>query len=218
MPLGPMTKTVQNVLDRVKRQFGDESGAQVTDSDIISWINSGLQQINRDNRIIKGVATTPTVIGQTAYTFPGVNVLHIEKLVYNGRPINWRNFNEVSDWILEEDPNSTQTGEPILWYEWGNELNLYPKPDAVRNLSLYYVGYPAAVSASGDVLTIPDSYFDALLNYVLQQAYEQDDDWAASQLKGAQYKDAVSSLSGDGENYQRATYQTITIVDEDGWY
>ena len=36
----PTTKTALDVANYVKRQFGDESGTQMTDADIWRWIDS----------------------------------------------------------------------------------------------------------------------------------------------------------------------------------
>lgn len=219
MPIGPFTKTAQNIMDRVKRQFGDESGAQVTDTDIISWINSGLQQINREQRILKDIATTPTVIGTTTYTFPTPRVLQIEMLQYNGRPLDSMTFNEFQEYIAVHDPNNIQTGTPLYWYEWGPNVNLYPKPDAVGTLTLYYVKYPDEIDSGSDTLTLPDNYYDALLQYCLQQAYEQDDDWTGSAQKQAQFKESLAVLTEDSQRTMRQYYPVITVLDDDdyGW-
>ena len=218
MPIGPFTKTVQNVMDRVKRQFGDESGAQVTDADIISWINSGQQEINRQSRILKDVATTPTVIGTASYSFPTPRVVDIEILQYNGRPLGHMSFNEFQEYVAINDPSQTYTGTPLYWYEYGANISLYPVPDAVGTLTLYYVKYPDDVDSAGDTLTIPDNYFDVLLQYCLQQAYEQDDDWTGSAQKQQQIKDSLASLSEDGQRRAKQYYPTITVLDEDTDY
>lgn len=216
MPIGPFTKTAQNVIDRVKRQFGDESGAQVTDADIISWINSGQQEINRQQRIIKNTATTPTVIGTRVYTFPTPRIMHIELLKYNGRPLDYMAFNEAQEYITLNDPTNIQTGSPVYWWEWGGQLELYPTPDAVGTLTLYYIEYPAEITLSSDILTVPDSYFDTLLQYCMQQAYEQDDDWTGSAQKAQQVKESLGILSEDSQRYGRQYYPMITELDDDG--
>ena len=49
MPVERKTKTVQDVLLSVKRQFGDESGVQVTDSDIVRWVDDAQREISMNN-------------------------------------------------------------------------------------------------------------------------------------------------------------------------
>lgn len=215
MPIGPFTKTVDDVLERIKRTFGDESGAQVTDSDIIGWINSGQAEINKRNRILKATATTPLVIGTRTYTFPTPRILEIESLQVDGKPIDYRSFKEAQEYVMRHDPLNTQTGTPWMWYEWGGDIILYPTPDTVATLTLFYVKYPDDVSVGTDVLSVPDSYFETLLEYCLKQAYEQDDDWTGSAQKSEQFNESVARLSEDGSRYNRQFYSTITILDED---
>lgn len=217
MPLAPTTRTAQNIIDRLKRQFGDESGAQVTDSDIINWINAGQVEINSRNRIIKGTATTPTVIGTRQYTFPTPRILEIERLYYDGKPLEWMNYEEANAYIVKNDPTFILTGTPYLWYEWGPNLTVHPTPDAVGTLSLDYIGYPTDVVDGSSVLALPDNYFNALLEYCLKQAYEQDDDWTGSSIKSDALDKSLGMLAEDGSRYQRATYPVITIVDEE-WF
>lgn len=215
MTIGPFTKTVDNVLARVKRTFGDESGAQVTDADIIGWINSGQSEINKRQRILKDTATTPLIIGTRAYTFPTPRILEIESLQVAGKPLQYMTFKEAQEYLLSNDPTFTVTGTPYLWYEWGGVINLYPTPDAVFNLDLYYVKYPVDVTNGTDILGVPDSYFESLLEYCMGQAYEQDDDWTGSSQKSTQFNESLGRLAQDGSKYNRQYYSTITFLDED---
>jgi hypothetical protein len=215
MPIAPMTKTANDVIAYVTRAFGDESGAQITDADIIRWINSGQSEINKENKILKATATTPLVIGTRSYTFPTPNILEIEVLQVDGKPLQYMSFKEANEYITSEDPTFTATGTPWLWYEWGGDILVYPTPDAVLTLTLYYIKYPDPIAAGVDTLNIPDSYFESLLQYCLSQAYEQDDDWTGSANKQQQFKESLTKLSDDGSRYNRQFYPTITVLDED---
>lgn len=217
MPLTPSTKTVQNVIDHVTRQFGDESGAQIITTDIIRWINSGQNEINRRNRIIKGTATTPTVIGTRNYTFPTPRILEVQALHYEGKPLEYRSFNEAQEYILKNDPTFVKSGTPFMWYEWGSDLYVYYPPGAVGTLSLYYVGFPADVDDVSDTLSIPDQYYDSLIQYCMQQAYELDDDLSGAAMKGQQVDKSLTEMANDAGGYQRGYYQTVTELD-DGYY
>ena len=77
MPAEIFSYTALDVITRVKTQFGDNSGAQLTDSTIIRWINDGQQEIVNNNPILKAVKQTNIVAGQAEYTFPGDKVQYI---------------------------------------------------------------------------------------------------------------------------------------------
>lgn len=216
MGLAVITKTLQDVIDRVERQFGDESGSQVTTADITRWVNAAQLEIIRKNRILKASSTTASVSGQSQYTFTSLNILNIEGLHYAGKPLTFLSFIEAQDYINRYDPDGIQTDTPTMWYEFGTALYVYPVPSQDGDdITLFYVQYPTDVSSTTDSLAVPDQYFEAVCQYVLSQAYEQDDDWQGSAAKSQQFDRSASELSQDGQRYNRGRYRTITVLEED---
>jgi hypothetical protein len=53
MPAELFTKTALDVVQRIKTQFGDNSGAQLTDDVIYRWINDGQQEIVNHSKTLK---------------------------------------------------------------------------------------------------------------------------------------------------------------------
>lgn len=51
---------VSEIATRVKRQFGDEAGAQIEDADILRWVNDAMIDIARTNNLLQISATTAT--------------------------------------------------------------------------------------------------------------------------------------------------------------
>jgi hypothetical protein len=215
MPIAPATHLVSDIITAAKRQFGDESGAQITDTDIIRWVNQGQLEIARKNKWNKTTATTPSVSGQSQYSFTGVNIISIEAVFYNEVPIDQRQFSEVQELILSKtNPAQTQSGVPILWYDWDDSVFLWPPPQASTDtIKLFCVLQPVLITTGSDTLSIPDVYYQSLLNYVMQQAYELDDDWNGSMVKQKQLTDDLNEIEQDygSERF----YATITVMQED---
>lgn len=216
MPIAPATKTVQDVVTHVQRQFGDESGSQITQADIIRWINLGQLEITRQNPWNQTTATTSTVANQDTYNFAGTNIILILALFYNGVPLEQRSFNEVQELILSKTgvgaPITAST--PVLWYDWDDSIVLYPPPtNSGDTIKLYCVTQPATVSLVTDPLTIPDIYFQSLINFVMAQAYELDDDWQGSTLTRKKYTDDMTQI--EDEYGSKRYYPVITVMQED---
>jgi Family of unknown function (DUF6682) len=214
--LSVTTKTVQNVLDRVTRQFGDESGSQVTTADIIRWINAAQTEIVLKNRILKAQSTTASVAAQSDYTFSSLSVLNIEHLHYKGVPLKYLGFIEAQEYINNYDPNQDYSDTPYIWYEWGTVIKLYPVPSVSGDtITLYYIQMPTDVVNTTDTLAVPDIYFESLVQYVLSQAYEQDDDMNSASFKRQQMDVSLNTLSEDAMTAMRGRYPTITVLEED---
>lgn len=209
------TKKVSDVLSYVQRQFGDESGVQITNDDIVRWVNAGQYEIFRRNEPVKATSSADLVAGQYTYTFPG-GILKIQSILINGIPVRPMSYQEGEEYVVKKDPNRVNTGQPEIWYEWGGDFTVWPIPDssAVGGITIKYVKAPTDVTATTDTLSTPDPYYNRLLEFVLQQAYELDENWNAATMKANQFGTNLNSqMNATGVEY--ATYPRITVLDED---
>ena len=176
------TIPAQDVIDYVLRQVGDESGVQFTDQDIIRWINAGQRDIIYTNQELNQVEAAINVVsGLTRYpvldSLP--DVMKIHSLELNGEFI--RNYSL-------EDVQSGKIPDGAYWWVFGGVINIRPEPteDKSEGMILRYTKAPSRVAQGLDILTIPDDYFKALVDYCLKEAYELDENFEASNLKGGQ--------------------------------
>ena len=217
MSYSPPTRLVSEVMTAVKRQFGDESGVQLEDSDIIRWVNDAQDVIVAKTKVLKAKSSTPATAGQAAYTFPSDNIYQIESLHYDGMRIPNMNFPEAEEYIFTADPLGDALGSPALWYEWAGTFTFWPAPGEVQNIDLYYTQRPVRVTLVSDVLSLPDKYYQDVVRYCMQQAYEMDEDMANSQAKGQQFDASLNEKSEEERTAQNMTYDKITVYEDYGW-
>src|SRR4030095_889725 len=220
MVLGLATKTVQDVLTDVKRTFGDEASIQVTDTDIIRWTNAAQREILVTNRILRATGTSSIIANQSEYTLDGLEVVAIQSIHFKGFKLEGKSFQEAEEYIISGDPNTTQTGDPLLWYEWGGVINLYPVPnaDAPDGLKVYYIKEPPVISSTNDVLSVPNSYYENVLQFVMAKAYELDEDNENANFKLGQFTKRLDDLAEQENHPSQYTYPRITVLPEDDWY
>lgn len=211
MSYSPPTRLVSEVMTAVKRQFGDESGVQLEDADIVRWINDAQDVITAKNKVLKAKSTTPAVAGQAAYTFPSDNIHQIESIHFKGYRVPNMNFAEAEEQIFTADPSQLALGEPVLWYEWAGTFTFWPAPNTTDNIVLYYTKRPTRVTTSTDTLSIPDKYYQDVVRYVLSQAYEMDEDMGNAQAKGAQFEASLNELSEEDRTAQNMTYSVLNV-------
>lgn len=213
MAIRSATKRAADVADYIKRQFGDESAVQVTDSDLLRWINDGQMEIVSVNRILRAKASAGVLAGQDTYDLPNLRVIAIEAVHVNGRSVEHMAFQDVEKYLIQNDPERTQTGQPRYWYDYGDQITFWPRPDttAAGGLVIFYIKEPDPVASLDDLLTIPDKYYNTLARYVLTQAYEMDEDWQAARLKGEQFTADLANYAEEEVTLSAQTYPTITI-------
>ena len=222
MPAETFNRTTVDVSDRVRTTFGDTSGAQVTDAMMIRWINDGQREIINNNPVLKATKYTNFTAGQTEYTFPTDSVQFIEAVYVDGRPIKNLSPQEYREYILETDPEVEQTSAyPAIWYERNGVITFYPKPTTTytNGLKLEYVKTPTDINSisSSVYLTIPDRYFNQLVEYVLVQALELDENYSAAQYKQSQFREGLDRLSQKENISQNDMYPTV-MMDPDDYY
>lgn len=221
MAIETKTRTVSDVKTTIERQWGDESGVQLSLPDIIRWINDGQREIAETNTSInEKKAVANVVVGQDLYalrndpSFAGIAL--INSVRYNGIPLKAITFQEAEKYIVTD--SVTATGTPTMWYEDNNDLRLYPQPDAnlTGGLTVYFTTTPTPVTTVGSMLDIPDRYFNALIQYVMSQAYEMDENFQGAQYKQAQFDKSLGQKQ-HRTNINESTYPTILIEPEDAW-
>lgn len=218
MAIESYTRTAQEVIEAVQRQVGDDAEIQFTQPDIIRWINQGQLEISIKNSTInEAMAVTNIVANQDKYpiladaAFADLNKL--QTILYDGRPLKNLTFQEAMAYIIDGDENS---GTPSIWYIKAGVLNLWPKPSlsVANGLTIYYNKRPKKVASAGDILGVPDSFFNAILQYVIGQAQEMDENWQAAGVKLQQFEVSVNS-----QQYmtidQTASYPTIQVDPEE---
>jgi hypothetical protein len=212
----PPVKKVSDVASYVKRQFGDESGVQITDEDIIRWVNSAQAEIATNNNILK--AKADTVVSAGTYQYPlgqSMSLESINSIHVDGSKLRYLNFNDYETFINDEDPNHTQTGRPTHWSEWGGSLILFPVPDKTYTMEVYFVGTPVIVTGVADTLSLPDKYFQRIVDYVMAQAYELDENFSASSEKLNYMDSKLVSMAQDENKGSVDFYPCITVRLED---
>lgn len=218
MPLETFTLKGADVSIRVKGQFGDTSGAQVSDDAIIRWINDAQREIVNHNFLLRGTKYADVVAGQHDYQFPEDKVLAIEALYVDGVPIEGVSIQAARDFALQRDPSfERQSDIPAVWTERAGVITLYPKPSKTitNGLKIEYLKTPVAITTLSDTLGIPDRYFNEVVNYVMGQALEMDENYAAASVKQTQFRDGLSRLSYRDNMNQTDTYYSVTPDPED---
>jgi hypothetical protein len=207
------TKTVADVGAAVKRVFGDESGVQLVDNDIVTWVNQAQVHIASSTRVLKTKAVTSLVNGQNTYTLSGLTpaVLQIESILINGRRITSMTTPQAEESISQNDPTAQEVGFPYFWYEWAGEITFWPKPNLDATMTIRYTALPAVATDNSSVLSVPDEFFNDVTNFVLQKAYEMDENVQMMMLAKQDFDESMSELTDEERQSQNMTYETITV-------
>lgn len=212
MPLRPTTRTLGNVKRAVRRIFGDESSVQINDTDLTNWANEAQTQIVEKNHNLKAVAESPAIPGQAEYTFPDPKIAQVEALLYDGKRLKNVEMPTALNDILGTDPHQDDQGTPTAWYEWAGRFVLYPKPAEPKMIRMYYTKYPEDLTQDSQLLSVPNKYFQAVVDYCLWKAFELDEDWQAANIKENHFRVALEEQAEEERETENITYPIIQEV------
>lgn len=214
---------VSDIQTRVKRQFGDEAGVQITDADIIRYINDGQRKIVSQNEsLLQKITTTASVNGQDEYAMP-VDSLILRSVSYKSPTdlsyykLKGLTLSEFDEYVNGWDGDAFGSSTPLVFMLYGSNITLFPKPDHdfADAIKIYYTRVPTDVANPNDVPDLPVLYHEVLVQYCMSQAYIMDEDIEAAAAMGNQIQGDMTLLRGRSEWNTQESYPTITIRAED---
>lgn len=205
---------------QVKREFGDNVGAQITDADITGWVNAAQREIaNLNDDLLQTTASADVLQGIATYDLPD-DLRLIKEIQYNSlimRGMSVQGFSEYIDG--NANPANYSQGNPVVYKVWNKQFTVFPTPSSsaalVAGFTIRYLRNPIDVVNDSDSIEFADGYSNHIVEYCLSRAYELDADWAAAQQKRSQFTQGVNSLKERDNYISRDKYPTISIRPED---
>lgn len=214
----------QDVMDRVKRIFGDESSVQLTDADIFRWINDAQREVvMHSQNLLEKIGTINTVEGQDEYAFP-TDLLILRSIRYKNDSmqsysrLEFRNLQEFDTYINGWDGTFYGTNDPLVYTTYEDTIYLFPAPNqsTTAGLKVLYSRKPVDVDSALDPLDLPEGYHNAIVKYCLTKAYEMDEDYESSGIQFSQFQNDVNTLMNrEKSKGHDEFYPTITTRWED---
>lgn len=217
---------LSDVKIRVKRQFGDESGVQITDDDITRWVNDAQRDIvMRNESVLQTTSTTDSVAEQQAYDFP-TDLLVLRSIHYKREDgdlafykLKGMSYTEFDEYIDGWEGTAYGPSYPIVYTTYADQILLFPIPvsSGTDNLKIIYSRQPTELTSDVDEIDLPLAYHNAVVEFCLTQAYQLDEDWNAAGVLSTQYTASVN-LNKERENWgNHEVYPRITTNMEDYW-
>lgn len=217
--------TGARIAARVKRQFGDESGVQVTNDDIIMWLNDAMTEAaTQNNSINLKRVITPATKGVFIVDLQNtVNLTAVHSISYRPSATSpYMPMSFLSPVVFEELfpdwESGTAEGCPLFYTADDNKkFRVYPAPAVTdaSGFSIFYNSYFAEYTDLEVVMAISPRYFQYLLEYCLMKAYEMDENWEAADRKASFIQSTLNSLGSDDGNLNQVKYPVISSLPED---
>lgn len=185
---------VQTIINKVRRQLLETIGTFWSDAELLDLINEAELDFHNRIRLLEASANMSTEVGRNNYPLPS-NWLSSRALLIN-KPNpdgsdNWHRLQPTNlEKITQENVNFLSTDSIVLntpykYFIWNKELWLYPNPDKVYSVQMFFKSKPIPLTVATESLNTDDSLSEAIESYVLWKAWkkEKEQDLALEQAQ-----------------------------------
>ena len=170
--------TPEDVLDIVRFQVYETSAAFWSDAEIYTYMwqaESEIAQLVECTQYMDD--STTTVSGTQKYAKP-LDCLYLKKVEWDSVPLKEMDMQQRDKEThqFQSYGQSDSSGNPYAYWQWGDDLYLYPIPQSAKTLEIWYVRQPAKISASSTEFTVPKEFHNPIVEYCLSRMYLKDQD------------------------------------------
>lgn len=207
---------LSQIVTAVQRQFGDESGAQITRSDIIRWANDAQVDINRQTEVLQVHSETDAIKGDGSYDLP-TDFVRIRRVTWDDVLLQRIELEELDKTSRTIDKASS--GSPDKYYVWGRRLWIYPRPSNTGsgNLDIFYVKMPDPLVNDDDEPEVPVHMHEDIIRYALARAKELDEEDGKAQEVMADYNARLSLSKDEAQNPENNSYPAVRDIEASYW-
>lgn len=158
------------------RDYLDLTSEDLATALIDRWAAEGQRQVLAQRprwKHLEATAQITTLDGVRDYELPDIRTVQAADAPTSG-PLALIDHAEATARFRVAD-GTVRRGRPMAVSMWGSQLRVWPTPDSEYTIDV--LGQrPAKTPATGDAPDLPDELHDAVLEWVMQKAYLQQDD------------------------------------------
>ena len=199
--------------------FGSARGFQVQCKNAV---NDAINYVNQREfgwPFTHSTQTQTLVAGQTRYTIPAdaqsvdYDTFRISKddtLGVSGITLRILDYKEYTQKYIDQETTSDVGAVPIYVFRTpDNNYGMYPYPDKAYELKYEYFQKPTALSAHGDVPTIPEQFRQVIVDGATAYAYQYRGEAQQYGINFARFEDGIKQMQTillNRADYVRSTY------------
>jgi hypothetical protein len=178
--------TPQEIGEYARQQWNAVGDQFFSDDELYRHVYAAQMELALHSDCIREILTTSTVADQQEYSKP-TNCVKIKRITYNGLKL-FKVTDREDDALTLNNSNTTSTGTPEFYSEWGDSVFLRPIPAEVGTLKIFSFNQPQEVT-SLSTMEVPTRYHLKVADYLLwkmatkEKNFEAAGEYAALWLK-----------------------------------
>ena len=209
------------IITRARYILNEATEAFWLDTEMLVWVNDGIQDIVNRTNCIETKEEITLVDGQLLYDID-TEYISIKYAVYRYPEATYNLLQENGDVLLQENGDNILIGmatdykgldrgsfqhlghaedvdEPVLWFVWKDQIGIYPLTDSNADgdiVTVFLVGQPYEVPLNANI-PLPGQYDNLLVDYVIAQGLRKEGMLASSKIIMEFYKQTLDRFRVD---------------------
>lgn len=224
-----MAQSLGAMMTQAGDRLNDANHARFPQPLLRRWINEGCRELVRKTECLFGQDSIVVVAGTQSYSLPA-NTVRINHVQYEASgQVYALEFIErgAAQWRWGTNQTS-QSAYPEQFSTWGHPgstnltVYLYPVPSTAGLLRVWYARLPTELSTTGSAdglnIDVPNGWEDAVLDYVMANAYLRDRRPEEYQLMMQRFQDRLLALAETANrNYDTNPGMILPLEQFDDW-
>lgn len=196
------TILANDVIERANDILNDVLSERWPDTKLMQYLGDAQRAVvtKRPDASVANTSLQCTASAKQVLPPEGLRLINVMANTVSGRPITPIDVDilneQVPDWRRTQKP-TTHIEHFVYDDRDPKHFYVYPTPIAEFSIDLVYSVAPAEPSDKGSPITIDDTYFNALVEYVLFRAYQRDTENQANMARAQSHYAAFdTALSG----------------------
>lgn len=180
--------TPAQILATIRNQVYETTAAFYTDAEIYSYMWQAEQDLAEITKSTEAKDTSVTSsTGTQLYNVPST-VAYIHRVEWDGVKLKKIDLTEEDALDFNQYGSTKQQGSPNFYFQWGNQIGLYPVPNDAKNVTMYYYAEPSVITSASTAFTLPSILHRYIPDYALYRMYAKDQDEGRAQFHRQQWE------------------------------
>lgn len=173
-------------------------------------LNEALRYVaaQTDFRELLDTETIAVTINDSSYALPSDFSRLYSVVILDSQGNRIPLFQQV---VMDFETQPAFSGQPSHYTIDGNNLRIWPSPDASYTVELRYYKVPALMIDANDEPEIPSTYHHLLVSYALWHCYERENDYNSAQYHKGRFDEDLLKARGEVQ-YDTDDYTQIKRV------
>lgn len=209
---------LSELITRVRKQLGDETSAEHSDSDIVGWINEAQLDIARKTETLQSHSQIDNIEDEECYGVPA-DFIKLRRVTYNGVLLKPTTLEKLDSFYPNRDKDGPVTGVAAYYYVWANKLYLYPAPEEAGTglLDIWYTRAPIDLSATAPSASpeIPIHFHRDLVVFAVAKGKEAQEEQGISNSMLDRYEVNLSQARDETLTKTNDSYPSVRELASD---